>query len=124
MIRAVNRLGSACASLRSMFAPAEIPTPTTGLPTQLGDYGSDVPGVILDMVGARQRIGRARAARIDRDDPELLAELFEDGLDRAQPIGQRADQEQRDLAARHARRTRSWRLRGMQRTADGASVRS
>ena len=24
-----------------------------------GDHGPDVPGVILDMVGARQRIGRA-----------------------------------------------------------------
>src|ERR1700737_3524912 len=51
------------------------------------------------MIGSRQGIGGARATRIDRDDPEVLTELFQDGLDRGQSIGEGADHQQRDLAA-------------------------
>jgi len=74
------------------------PDPDHRASTQFSDYDSDILGVVFDVVGSRQRIGRARAARIDRNDPKLLAELFQDGLDRGQSIGERADQQQRDLA--------------------------
>jgi hypothetical protein len=46
-------------------------------------------------VWAYQRVGAARAPRVDRDHPELLAERLHDRLEHRKPVGERSDEDQR-----------------------------
>jgi hypothetical protein len=62
------------------------------------DDGPDAR-VIAGAVPSAQRVGTPRAPRVNRDDPELLAEVLQDRLEDLEAIDNRVHEEQRLRAA-------------------------
>ena len=62
------------------------------------DHGANVLGVLTQAIGTLQRVRCAGAARVDRDDAELLAEPLDDRLKHFQAIDDGIDEQERLVA--------------------------
>ena len=62
------------------------------------DHGAHVLGVLTEAIGTLQRVRCARAARVDGDDPELLAQPLDDRLEYLEAVDDGIDEQQCLLA--------------------------
>ena len=109
--------GALSASRTKRLLPREMPTPVTGADPGLLDHRAHVLGVLTEAIGTLQRVRCARAARVDGDDTELLAQPLDDRLEHLEAVDDGIDEQQRLLAgcragSRRCGRRRAARSRG------------
>ena len=74
-----------------------MPTPVIAPISGLLDHSAHVLGVLAQAIGTLQQVRGAGAARVDRDNAELLAEPLDDRLKYLEAIDDRIDEQERFL---------------------------